>query len=66
MAINWGKRTEELVFGRPNLIMPFMSYAICYIEQVLEACLLGVVISGELHFRTYLVYAEANLFDEVT
>jgi hypothetical protein len=55
MKINWDK-TSELVFRRPNLSQSLLPDPICNIEQVLEARLLGVIISGKLSFVSHVNY----------
>jgi succinate dehydrogenase flavin-adding protein (antitoxin of CptAB toxin-antitoxin module) len=55
MEINWDK-TTELVFRRPNLNQELLPDSVCNIEQVLEARLLGVIISGKFAFHAHVKY----------
>ena len=55
MEINWDK-TTELIFRRPNLKQSLLPDPICNIEQVLEARLLGVIISGKFNFLSHVNY----------
>ena len=55
MEINWDK-TTELVFRRPNLNQALLPDPVCNIEQVLEARLLGVIISGKFAFHAHVNY----------
>jgi len=55
MEINWDK-TTELVFRRPNLNQSLLPHPVCSIEQVLEARLLGVIISGKFAFYSHANY----------
>jgi len=51
----WDK-TTELVFRRPNLKHSLLPDPLCSIEQVLEAPLLGVIISGKFAFHSHVNY----------
>jgi len=55
MEINWDK-TTELVIRRPNLNHSYLPDPVCSIEQVLEARLLGVIISGKFAFHSHVNY----------
>ena len=55
MEINKDK-TTELVFRRPILNQALLPDPVCNIEQVLEARLLGVIISGKFAFRAHNKY----------
>jgi hypothetical protein len=55
MEINLDK-TSELVFRRPNLNYEFLSCSAFNIEQVMEARLLAVIISGKLAFHANVEY----------
>ena len=55
MEINWDK-TTELVFRRPNLNHSLLPDPVSNIEQVLEARLLGVIISGKFSFLSHVNY----------
>jgi len=56
MEINWTK-TTELVFRKPNLNHSLLPDPLNNIEQVTEARLLGVIISGKFNFTSHVNYA---------
>jgi large-conductance mechanosensitive channel len=55
MEINWDK-TKELVFRRPNIRQALLPDSMLNIEQVQEARLLGVEISGKFNFTSHVNY----------
>jgi len=55
MEINWDK-TKELVFRRPNIRQALLPDSMFNIEQVQEARLLGVEISGKFNFTSHVNY----------
>jgi len=55
MEINWDK-TKELVFRRPNIQQSVLPDPLFNIEQVIEARLLGVIISGQFNFTSHVNY----------
>jgi hypothetical protein len=55
MEINWDK-TKELVFRRPNIRQSLLPDPLFNIEQVIEARLLGVIISGKFNFTSHVNY----------